>query len=89
MHSACDYALCMKTLQVRNVPEDLHTTLKVRAAQAGMSLSEYVLAELRRGAERPSRAELLARIRSRARVAGQLDVAAIVRRERDRADDDR
>jgi plasmid stability protein len=73
----------MKTLQVRNVPDDLHTTLKVRAAQAGMSLSEFVLAELRRVSERPTRAELLARIRSRPKVRSRGDAAALVREERD------
>ena len=36
----------MSTLQVRNVPEDVHRTLKARAAASGQSLSEYVLAEL-------------------------------------------
>ncbi len=73
----------MKTLQVRNVPDELHTTLKVRAAQAGMSLSEFVLAELRRVSERPTRAELLSRIRSRPRVSRPVDAAALVRDERD------
>jgi antitoxin FitA len=83
MRSACKYADCMKTLQVRNVPDDLHTTLKVRAAQAGMSLSEFVLAELRRVSERPTRAELLARIRSRPKVRSRADAAALVREQRD------
>jgi plasmid stability protein len=73
----------MKTLQVRNVPDELHRTLKVRAAQSGQSLSEFVLAELRRVAERPTRAELLDRIRSRPRVRGSVDAAAVVRDERD------
>jgi antitoxin FitA len=83
MHSACMYALGMKTLQVRNVPDDLHTTLKVRAAQAGMSLSEFVLAELRRVAERPTRRELLDRIRSRPKARRSVNAAALVRSERD------
>lgn len=74
----------MKTLQVRYVPDELHTTLKVRAAQAGMSLSEYVLSELQRTSERPTRSELLARIRSRPPVRGRVDAAALVRDERDR-----
>jgi plasmid stability protein len=76
----------MKTLQVRNVPDDLHRTLKVRAAQSGTSLSEYVLAELRRAAERPTRAELLERIRSRPRVRRPFDAASLVREERDARD---
>jgi len=41
-------------VQIRNVPDALHRTLKARAALAGMSLSDYLLAELRQLAERPS-----------------------------------
>ena len=37
-------------VQIRNMPDKLHRTLKSRAAQAGMSLSEYVLRELKRSA---------------------------------------
>jgi antitoxin FitA len=48
-------------LQVRNVPDDLHAELRRRAAQAGMSLSDYVLRELRRIAERSPMAEVFAR----------------------------
>ena len=35
-------------IQIRNVPDDLHRTLKARAAKAGMSLSDYLLDEVRR-----------------------------------------
>jgi len=44
----------MSTIQVRNVPEDLHRQLKVRAAEEGRSLSDYVLDELRVAAGRPT-----------------------------------
>ena len=54
-----------KMIQIRNVPDDLHRTLKARAALAGMSLSDYLLAEARAIAERPTRAELLERLRRR------------------------
>jgi len=54
-----------KMLQVRNVPDALHRILKARAALAGMSLSDYVLRELRRAAERPTPEELRKRIESR------------------------
>ena len=43
-----------KMIQIRNVPDALHRRLKARAAEAGMSLSDYLLAELRRSAERPT-----------------------------------
>lgn len=51
-----------KMLQVRNVPEDLHRTLKVRAAENGMTLSDYVLSELEGIAGKPTLAELAERI---------------------------
>lgn len=57
-----------KMLQVRNVPDALHRRLKSRAALAGKSLSDYVLEELRRAAERPTLEELRARIMARAPV---------------------
>jgi plasmid stability protein len=73
----------MKLLQIRNVPDEVHRTLKARAAQAGMSLSEYALAELRRAAERPTRDEILARISTRRPSRLRRSAAAAVRAERD------
>lgn len=49
-------------LQVRNVPEQIHRTLKSRAAAEGLSPSDYMLREMRRIAERPTRQELNDRI---------------------------
>ena len=74
----------MTMLQIRNVPEDVHRRLKSRAASAGMSLSEYALAELRRAAERPTRQEVLERIAARRRPEVRPSAAAAVRAERDR-----
>jgi antitoxin FitA len=54
-----------KMVQIRNVPDDLHRTLKVRAAQSGMTLSDYLLTELGGIAEKPTLAELAERISSR------------------------
>jgi len=71
-----------KMLQVRNVPEDLHRTLKARAALAGMSLSEYLLRELRRTAERPTPEELRRRIKSRRPVKPRVAPADLLARER-------
>jgi plasmid stability protein len=51
-----------KLVQVRDVPEQVHRTLKARAAQSGMSLSEYLRNELALIASRPSPEELLARL---------------------------
>jgi hypothetical protein len=72
-----------KMIQVRNVPDPLHRTLKAQAALAGMSLSDFLLAEMRRLAERPSIAELRERLHRRASVSGRVSAAEAVRRERD------
>jgi plasmid stability protein len=50
----------MSVIQIRNVPDDLHRGLKVRAAQIGMTLSDYLLVELRTLAVRPTMREWLA-----------------------------
>jgi plasmid stability protein len=71
------------TIQIRHVPEPIHRTLKSRAAQQGMSLSDCVLEELRLIAERPSTAELRARLESRSPVRPRESFATLVRRERD------
>ena len=51
-----------KMIQIRNVPDDLHRTLKIRAAERGLSLSDYLLSELELIAEKPTMEEFLARI---------------------------
>jgi plasmid stability protein len=71
-------------IQIRNVPEDLHRRIKARAATAGMSMSEYLLRELRRIIERPTRDELLARIARRSRVSVHPEPAEVIREERER-----
>lgn len=72
-----------KMIQVRNVPESVHRTLKAQAALAGMSLSDFLLAEIRHLAERPTIEELRERVRNRSRVARPVFAAEAVRRERD------
>jgi len=72
-----------KLLQVRQVPDEVHRTLKVRAAQAGTSLSEYVRAELELIASRPTPEELRARLETRTPVEGRETAADLIRRHRD------
>lgn len=70
-------------IQVRNIPPDVHRTLKARAAQAGVSLSDFILVELTAIARRPSLEELVGRIEARPRVTGKLDSVRAVRAERE------
>ena len=72
-----------KMIQLRNVPDALHRTLKARAAMAGMSLSDYLLAEIRQAAERPTLEELRERLRRREPVAAGISAARAVRAERE------
>ena len=51
-------------VQIRNVPSEFHRRLKARAAMEGMSMSDYVLRELRKALERPTRQEILERLRA-------------------------
>jgi plasmid stability protein len=69
-------------IQIRHVPDDLHRQLKARAEEAGTSLSDYLLLELRRTVERPTRAQLMARLERRSRVTPRERPAAAVRAER-------
>ncbi len=71
-------------VQIRNVPDALHRTLKSRAALAGMSLSDYLLAEIRQSAERPTIDELRARLQSRPAVVLSQEPADVIRAERAR-----
>jgi len=72
-----------KMIQLRNVPDGLHRTLKARAAMAGMSLSDYLLAEIRDIADRPTLNELRGRLHAREPVTAPLDIAGLVREERE------
>jgi hypothetical protein len=65
------------------VPEPLHRKLKVRAADSGQTLSDYLLAELERLAARPTRDEMLARIHGRRRVTMKTAAAVVIREERE------
>jgi antitoxin FitA len=70
-------------IQIRNVPDALHRRLKSRAALEGMSLSDYLLAELRRVAERPTLAELRERLERRPATVPRVSPEQAVRAERD------
>jgi hypothetical protein len=73
-----------KMIQLRHVPDDLHRKLKIRAAMEGLSLSDYLLQEVRRVADRPTLAELRDRLARRGPVATRVSPVKAVRAERDR-----
>ena len=51
-----------KMIQIRHVPDALHRTLKIRAAEADMTLSDYIKLELEQMAARPTLADIAARL---------------------------
>lgn len=71
------------TVQIRNVPSEFHRRLKARAAVEGMSMSEYILREVGKSLDRPTRKEVLDRIRSQPDRLLSPKPADVVRSERD------
>ncbi len=84
MRRTCAHAGSMSaTIQIRNVPDELHRELKSRAALAGMSLSDYLRHEVRQIAERPTIEELLKRLAALPPIDVSISSAEAVRLERD------
>ena len=73
----------MTSLQIRNVPDELHRQLKARAALEGQSLSEWALGELSRAMQRPTRREVAERVAAFERLVVSESAADAVRAERD------
>jgi len=70
-------------IQVRDVPEDVHGTLKSRAARDGMTLSAYIKRELERAAERPTMQEWLERTERAKPIPAKIPAARVIREVRD------
>jgi antitoxin FitA len=70
-------------VQIRNVPAEFHCRLKARAAIEGMSMSEYILREVGKALERPTRQEVLERLRTRPVRRLSRGAAEVIRSERD------
>jgi len=85
MCSTCRYVARMsKMIQLRNVPDELHRKLKARAAMEGLPLSDYLLQEIKRLAERPTLNDLRRRLGHREPVTPRISPAKAVRAERER-----
>jgi antitoxin FitA len=72
-----------KMVQIRNVPEEFHRRLKVRSATEGMSMSDYVLREVGKALDRPTRHEVLERLRTRPPRRLKPSAAEVIRAERE------
>jgi plasmid stability protein len=60
-HAEWVYPRRVKSIQIRDVPDEVHASLRAMAATAGLSLSEYLLREATKIASRPSMSEVLKR----------------------------
>lgn len=74
-----------KTLEI-SVPDEVHEALTERAAQAGVSVSEYLLREVEKLVERPTVDELIERIRDRGPIDLGISAAELVREAREERD---
>ena len=74
-----------KMIQIRHVPDALHRALRLRAARAGMTLSDYLRAELARSLERLTADEVRERLSRLEPARVRETPAQVIRRERDRA----
>jgi plasmid stability protein len=83
MCRACDNVGRMPHIQIRNVPPELHRRLKIRAAEAGMTLSEYLLREVEIAADTPSLEEQIRRIRAGKLTRLDTRAADLIREDRD------
>ena len=76
----------MPSVQIKHVPDDVHSVLRRRAADAGQSLQEYLLSRLIEDARTPTLDELLTRAGARAGGSTRLaEGARLIRSERDAA----
>lgn len=73
----------LKTVYIRNVPEDIHRRLKARAAIEGMSMSGYMRREIRKALDQPTRKEILERLAAQPVRRLRRPAAAVIRDERD------
>jgi plasmid stability protein len=68
-----------KMIQIRDVPDSVHGTLKSRAAREGMSLSDFIKRELERVAERPTMQEWLERTQHAKPILSRRTAAQVIR----------
>lgn len=76
----------MTSIQIKDVPEDVHRTIRSRAAAAGQSMQEYLWSKLVREARRPTAAEVFARIEEEQDDSSDLtanEVVEMIRSERE------
>lgn len=82
------YVATMATIQIRDVPEEVHAVYRARAAAEGLSLQEYLRKELEEGARLRSPGDVAAEVTQERRVRGdggysRQSTAVLIRADRD------
>ena len=72
-----------KMIQIRNVPDELHREIKVRAAKEAKTMSQFLLEMAQAKLRRPDIEALMKRVRSRPIDTSGFDATAFIRRQRD------
>lgn len=78
----------MSTLQVKNLPDELHVALAARAKSEGVTMSEFVTRTLRRELSRPSMAAWVERRRAHVGPVRDIDTLAALDAAREEYDPD-
>jgi plasmid stability protein len=73
-----------KMIQIRGVPDDVHSILKARAARQGVSLSDYLKRELEQTAHHPDLSEWVERVRHMKPISSTTSSAQMIREARER-----
>jgi hypothetical protein len=73
----------MATVQIKNVPPDVHQILRDRASKSGQSLQAYLLAQLQEQASKPTIKELFERVEHKGGRLSPARAAKLVREDRD------
>ena len=84
----CHNAIMTVQITIRNVPEEVRDELKIRAARNRQSMQKFLLNELERITVRPSREEVLERVRARVAASntsvGSGTIVGMIRDDRER-----
>lgn len=73
----------MGNLQVKDIPDDLHTELRRRAARRDMTIRDYVLELIRRDQATPSLEDWLDELARREPVKVDVDIPELIRQQRE------
>lgn len=72
-----------KNLQIKNVPDDVHAQIRQRAAEDGVTISDYLLRVAENATKRPTIEEMVRRLQERGPIEVSIEPVDIIRADRD------